>query len=150
MKEIPLSQGKVALVDDEEYGRLSQNKWYARKSRNTYYASRMSPHINGKRHQIQMHRVIMMPQNGMETDHINGNGLDNRRGNLRLVSIRENAQNRHEQKTSKFVGVHWVSSRKKWEAQIHFNKKGYILGQYPEEETAATVYAVAYEVLNTR
>lgn len=143
MKEILLTQGKVALVDDEDYPELSKYRWCAHKDGNTYYAMRHSPTINGKRHTILMHVVISGTPKGMETDHINGNGLDNRRENLRVVTRRENTQNRHSPKSSKYPGVTWHKQRGKWMAYINVGSKQHYLGLYENEETAGIVYAMA-------
>lgn len=143
MKEILLTQGKVALVDDEDYPELSKFKWYAHKDYNTLYALRKSSRVNGKQHTIPMHSVILGTPKGMETDHINGNGLDNRRENLREVTTRENAQNRHTPKTSKYPGVTWHKQRGKWQANIRVAGKLNYLGLYGDEETAGIVYAMA-------
>lgn len=100
MKKIPLSQGLFALVDDEDYERVSQYKWCASKeSRGTkFYAIRWE-RINGKQTKIRMHRFILgLPpgkqcshyQNGLVVDHVNGNSLDNRKCNLELVDWCDN------------------------------------------------------------
>lgn len=145
MREIPLTQGKVALVDDEDYPGLSKHRWYAHKNRNKYYAMRNSPrdHITHKRSLICMHAVIAGTPKGMDTDHINGNGLDNRRCNLRIVTARQNQQNQNIQKSSKYPGVHWQKDARKWRAQIRVNGKQQYLGYYDDEETAGIVYAMA-------
>lgn len=89
MKEIELTQGQVAIVDDEDYEYLSSWKWYARKRRNTYYALTS---IYKPRKTLFMHRVILRATDGFMVDHKNGNGLDNRKENIRLCT---NAQNQH-------------------------------------------------------
>ena len=124
-KEIPLTQGKVALVDDEDYEVLSKHMWYAQKNKNTYYALRNSPTdpVTHKRTTIHMHAVIAGTPPGRGTDHINGNGLDNRRGNIRVVNSRENGQNKHRPKSSKYTGVSWHKQSRKWEVGIQFNSK---------------------------
>lgn len=94
-KEIPLSQGLVALVDADDYERLSQWKWCAYRNRNVVYAVRRERGKKGKNSFIWMHREIVNPGTGLLCDHINGNGLDNRRCNLRAVSNSENCKNRH-------------------------------------------------------
>lgn len=95
-KEIPLTQGKVAIVDDEDYAALSQYKWQVTKRRHTCYARRA---IGGGKY-LYMHTAILGKKEGFMADHINGNGLDNRRDNLRLVTQRQNSQNRHIPKAS--------------------------------------------------
>lgn len=98
MREIPLTQGKVALIDDEDYEELSQYKWTAHhRAKNTWYAVRyVGKRVDGKRVgvHIQMHRVITNCPDGLVVDHINHNGLDNRKENLRTVTAAVNAGNR--------------------------------------------------------
>jgi hypothetical protein len=137
VKEMPLTKGKVALVDDEDYIELSKYKWgLYTSSKNLFYATR---HDGQKT--IAMHRAIMNTPAGMETDHINGNGLDNRKENLRIVTRRENQQNRHGFKTSNYPGVSKVKNR--WTAHIHINKKQNYLGSFKDEEKAARRYRIA-------
>lgn len=94
MKEIPLTQGMVAIVDDEDHLRLSKYKWYARRSINTFYARCSLRRIKGKpRPYLIMHRVILNAPAGLEVDHKDGNGLNNTRANLRLVTRRQNVIN---------------------------------------------------------
>jgi len=90
-KEIPLTQGKVALVDAEDYDMLMKWKWFAHKDGNVFYAtfSLKKDPVTKKRSKLWMHRVIMQTPDGMQTDHINGDGLDNRRKNLRNVRYME-------------------------------------------------------------
>lgn len=149
MKEIPLTQGKVALVDDEDYLELSKHKWYARKDGNTYYAERQNPRdpVTHKQTKILMHAIIVGTPKGMETDHINGYGLDNRRENLRIVTTRQNGQNRHHIKSSKYPGVTWNKCKGKWESQININGSVRHLGCFEIEIDAATTYRVACAVL---
>ena len=117
MKTIPLSQGLETLVDDTDYEWLSQFKWYAQKNGRTFYARRRAGKIK-----IDMHRYILYPPENKEVDHIDGNGLNNQKENLRVVTRRENLQNRHHKKTSVFVGVSWCKEMKKWHAQIYVCK----------------------------
>ena len=145
MKMIPLTQGKIALVDDADYPELSKFKWFAQKSHRTYYAGRRVPSgiLKPSQKTIRMHMVIAGTPQGMETDHINGNGLDNRRENLRVVTRRENQQNRHETKSSRFLGVSWDKQHRKWRAYIRVAGKNYHLGRYENEEAAARRYRIA-------
>jgi hypothetical protein len=148
MKEIPLTQRKVALVDDEDYLELSKHKWHAQKDGKTFYASRSSPTDSpGKRRTLLMHTVIMGAAENLETDHINGDGLDNRKENLRIVTKRGNQQNRHQAKTSRFPGVRWHKIAKKWATEIQIKKRKHHLGLYDDEETAGIVYAIACNVM---
>lgn len=138
MKKIPLTQGKYAIVDDENYEWLSQWRWYAHKMSNSFYAERKQ---GGE--DIFMHREILGLTKGdkRHTDHKNHNGLDNRLSNIRTCSI---AQNQHNQKprkvTSCYKGVCWYKRKNKWNARIGKDHKNYHLGYYKTEEKAARAY----------
>src|SRR5581483_9498486 len=110
MKRIPLSQGQVAIVDAQDFGYLSQFKWFALKAPRTFYAVRNAPMINGKRRGlIYMHRVILgLNSARVLVDHKDRNGLNNRRRNLRAASQSTNQANRPKPswgKSSRFKGV---------------------------------------------
>ena len=97
---IPLTKGKFTLVDGEDYIWLSQWKWYAQKSKYTSYAARTQygSHAKGWRGKvtkIDISREIMHPPSELVVDHINGNGLDNRKRNLRICTQSENCKNKH-------------------------------------------------------
>lgn len=142
-KQIPLSKGLFALVDDADYEWLSQWKWYASTHKCGAYAMRHAPNPAKCPRQISifMHRLILNAPNGYEVDHINHNGLDNRRANLRVVTVAQNQCNRkHEYGSSRFKGVHWDKVRGQWRAYIWYNKKGIKLGHYPDERAAARAY----------
>jgi hypothetical protein len=150
MKTIPLTQGKFAIVDDEDYEELSKYKWFVINRRHSY-AVRNS--YGRHRHRIYMHReVIGMPSsdNG-PVDHINHNGLDNRKCNLRICSNNQNRQNSRKQKkiaSSKYKGVCWhkgsiykgLRQRGFWSAHIGQNKKQIYLGVFKTEVDAADAY----------
>jgi len=105
MKEIELSQGFKALVDEEDYPAVSQYKWSVMRHKgNNYYALRMEK-INGRNKVVLMHRFILgkIPE-GYEVDHINRNGLDNRRSNLRIVTRQENLANQRNRQKS--IGIY--------------------------------------------
>ena len=146
MKEIKLTQGKVALVDDEDYEDLNKYKWYANKDKNTFYAMR-NEIINGKSRTVMMHRKIMNNNYNLLTDHIDGNGLNNCKSNLRIVTNRQNSQNRHINKSSKYVGVYWDKIAMNWKAQIRTNKKIY-LGTFKNEEDAHNAYKNKLKEIN--
>src|SRR5690348_17197510 len=95
MKEIPLTQGKVALVDDEDFDFLNQWKWHAVKWKNGFYARR-NLKIDGVMKNIMMHRVIMEMEKypDLLIDHENGDTLDNQRKNLRKTDYKGNSANR--------------------------------------------------------
>lgn len=131
--------GNYAIVDDEDYDRISKYKWNARKDKNTYYAY-SRPDGKGGKH-WGLHRYILRLESKLQVDHINGNGLDNQKHNLRICTLGENTRNRRSCKntTSKFKGV----SRTKYGlylAEIGHNGKRYSLGSYITEEQAAEAY----------
>lgn len=139
MKEIQLTQGKVALVDDEDFESVNQFKWYAQNKRGSFYAARKSSETA----EI-MHRFLLKPPSGMVIDHIDGNSLNNQRKNLRIVTPRQNSLNRRKGKgatTSKFKGVNWDKFRKRWVAQIRvFKKHPKRIGVFLSEIEAALAY----------
>ena len=144
MKEIPLTQGKIAVVDDEDYERLSQNKWHTHGSGYWFGVGRKNKSYGPD--VILMHReVIGNPPPGMEIDHINGNPFDNRKENLRYVTHRQNMQNRHCKKSSIFPGV--SAHKNKWVSFIRINGKSKYLGIFRDEIKAFCAYKRAVERL---
>lgn len=137
MKEIQLTQGQVALVDDEDFESLNQFKWCAHKHGNTFYAVR-SIYANGKQ-SIYMHGAIM---GGKGVDHIDGCGLNNQKSNLRLCTQSQNNMNRNKQgnTSSVYKGVYFSKRDKKWMARIKINRKFIYLGLYNTEVEAAKAY----------
>jgi hypothetical protein len=99
-KEIPLTQGKVAIVDDEDFDRLSQFKWSAWRTGSTWRAvRRLESGVSSKgnrmsKFQIMYHDIVGKAREGMVVDHINHNALDNRRENLRFAERGQNNMNR--------------------------------------------------------
>ena len=136
MKTIELSQGKFAFVDDEDYEMLmAMGKWSASKSPHSFYACK---YVDGK--YTGMHRIIMSPPDRCEVDHINGNGLDNRRSNLRICTHSENSRNRGRNKNNK-IGMKRVRFlRGKYEANICFKGKQIYLGCFNSSEEAYAAY----------
>lgn len=147
MKEIPLTKGKVALVDDEDYERVNQYKWYAQtdKKSRTSYALRRE---RNKEQTIQrMHRFIMNAPDGIEVNHWDHNGLNNQKENLILSTHRQNmcySRKRLHQKekptSSKYKGVYWNKEKRRWTSRIKFNGKVKHLGHFKEEMEAAEAY----------
>jgi hypothetical protein len=139
MKIIPLYGGREAIVSDEDYDRINFRRWGTDEGRRgTRYACYSSKHI-------YMHRIILgLTDEPYHVDHINGNGLDNRRENLRLVTTRMNNMNVFKDKssgyTSKFKGVHWDKRSGKWRAQIGFERHRKNLGRFATEDEAARAY----------
>lgn len=150
MKTIRFSSSGVdyeAKVDDEDYARLSTFRWrVGRKSpRRKQYVMRTS-RLNGKRATALMHReIIGQIPNGMCVDHINGNTLDNRRCNLRLVTLAQNSayQSIRSDNTSGFKGVTYHKHHKKWNAHISKNGSQVSLGYFRNKEEAARAYDAA-------
>jgi|JI9StandDraft_2_1071091.scaffolds.fasta_scaffold146515_2 hypothetical protein len=143
MKKIPLTQGYFAIVDDSDFDMLNRVKWHANKGHNTFYAQRSVLQENGKWKNVQMHRVILgVHDPKIQVDHINGDGLDNRRCNLRSCTRSENMQNQqiHKNNTSGRKGVHWNSNVEKFHAQIAKNGKRIYLGLFNDLESAAKAY----------
>ena len=140
MKEIKLSQGKVALVDDEDFEYLNQWKWTAAKGGHTFYAIR-NYMIDGVVTRVYMHRLIIKPEGRSQVDHKDHNGLNNQRSNLREVT---HAQNQHNRTTkgfsSKYKGVDFNKRKGKWRARITKNCQQIHLGEYSSPEEAAIVY----------
>lgn len=142
MKKIFLTQGQYALVDDEDYEWLNQWKWYAHKNRNTFYATRRKGPRN-RQQMIRMHRILLglKEKDGKITDHIDGNGLNNQKHNLRIVTVRENAQNMKNVKTSsQYPGVCFKKSTNKWVAHIYIDGKNKHLGYFEDEYEAYLAY----------
>lgn len=134
MKIIPLTKGKHAMVDDRDHKRLSKHKWSACFSGWGYYAVRMEA---GRR--IYMHREIMKTPKGKETDHLNGDGLDNRRKNLRVCTRSENGSNRPylaSNNTSGSTGVTFYRRTGKWMAQMKRGKRNICLGYFDKKADA--------------
>jgi AP2 domain/HNH endonuclease len=140
MKEIPLSQGKVALVDDADFESLSQWKWHTALGGHTYYAVR-TVGSKDRRRKVYMHRQIMGEPEG-DIDHINGNGLNNQRGNLRPATKSQNGGNGRKRDgcSSIYKGVSWYKRSKCWEATIRYLGIKKFLGYFDSEIEAARAY----------
>jgi hypothetical protein len=144
MREIKLTKDCVASVDDQDYEELSKFNWHVLITGGIKYATRRAlKGENGK--YIYMHRQIL--GNVKLTDHIDGNGLNNCRSNLREATARQNAQNRHDTTSSNKVGVYWQKSVGKWHAQIVINNRKVYLGLFGDEESAYNRYVSAVQSL---
>ena len=138
MKEIKLTQGKVTLVDDEDFEVLNQFKWCAAKRGNAFYAERTIM-VGEKKECVLMHCVIL---NRKGIDHRDHDGLNNQKGNLRFCTVSENAMNnrKRENTSSIYKGVHFHKRDKKWLASIKINGKTIHLGYFASETDAALAY----------
>ncbi len=140
MKTIPLTQGQVALVDDEDYERVNQFKWCANICKHTTYAQRQITTL-GKVKTIKLHRFIMnVDDSKIEIDHKNGNGIDCQKSNLRTSTHLENLRN-----STKRNGTHSIykgvsKSRNKHRAYINNNGKAIHIGVFYNEKEAAIAY----------
>jgi DNA polymerase-1 len=158
-RRIPLTQGRYAIVDPDDYRHLSKHKWYAYPNGKTFYAARAAT-INGiKKRYLPMHRAVLKVPANMFVDHINRNGLDNRKANLRPATHAQNSCNRAKRSNgtcaSKYKGVTARSERKSYQAQIRVNGNPIFLGSFRDEVQAAKAYDRAakkyhcqYAVLN--
>jgi hypothetical protein len=141
MKTIPLTQGKVALVDDSDYEELSKYNWqFGAYGYVTRYAN-----VNGKGTTVRMHRQIMGSKLNMLVDHKNGNRLDNQRHNLRSASDTQNKRNIGitANNTSGFKGVSLDRKRGTFRAMIQSDSGPVFLGRYATAPEAAKAYDIA-------
>jgi len=136
MKKIKLTQNKYVLVDDKDFNYLNQFKWHAIKGRNTFYAAR-NIYKNGTRKYIRMHNLIL----GNGVDHIDNNGLNNQRKNLRLVTPQQNNMNQIMRKNNKsgYKGV-YPRINGGFAANIRINRKSIHLGVFNDKIEAAKAY----------
>jgi hypothetical protein len=133
-RRIPLTQGQFALVDPEDYAELAQHKWCASRQSNTFYAVRSE---NGK--QLRMHRVVLNAPPGLVVDHINHDGRDNTKRNLRSCTKAQNACNQRPQQgcSSPYIGVGRLKGTTKWYARIRDHGRQLWLGTFDDEIEAA-------------
>lgn len=142
MREIPLTQGKVALVDDGDYEWLAQWKWCAAKSqRGHFYAVRETSSQDGGK-TLHMHRLIIAAPNGMDVDHRDRDGLHNWRGNLRICTNSQNHANVPPSRanTSGYKGVSWYKRYGFWQAVIWHTGDRHHLGYFQTAKEAAHAY----------
>ncbi len=140
MRQIPLTQGKIALVSNQDYWLVRQFKWCAAQHKSGNWYAQMG--IIGTT--ISMHRLLAgFPPFAL--DHRNGNGLDNRRRNLRPASTRENAMNKKcpRNNAAGIKGVSFIAWRKRWRAMIHVHPRNIFLGYFHHAEDAARAYKFA-------
>ncbi len=149
MKTIPLTQGKFALVDDEDYEWLSQWKWSVKKDGSSnaplWYACRIQ-----KTKWISMHGLILTAPSEFMIDHINGDGLDNRKSNLRITANQLNqlySQRLRSTNTSSYQGVSWDKRKRKWRASLIRNGQIKHLGYFDDKLEASKVYQEAKQQL---
>jgi hypothetical protein len=137
-RRIPLTKGKFAIVDAEDYYQLAQFQWFISPGTNTLYAAGK----RGEKRAIMMHRVIMDAPDHLVVDHIDHNGLNNTKANLRLCTRAQNNCNCTPNKgtTSRHKGVSWNKKMKKWRVAIKLNEKTRHIGYFENEIDAAKAY----------
>lgn len=131
------------MVDDEDYEELIKYKWHAQPDDSRWYANRKVG--KGRLDKtVSMHRIIMGDTTGVQYDHIDGNGLNNQKSNLRIATHRENMRNRKNNSigSSRYKGVCWHKRVKKWQSRIGMDCKRICLGYYDSEEEAARAYDI--------
>lgn len=157
MKLIPLTQGKSAKVDDSDYEWLSKWKWNADRRKSGKWYARRSYYVNGKRLKAYMHVEIMSPARGLDIDHIDGDGCNNQRFNMRVVQHQQNTwnQKKRSNNVSGYKGVSWYNPSRKWRACIVVDARQIHLGYYfdvleaaKSYDQAASLYHGAYALLN--
>jgi phospholipase C len=147
-KEIELTKGFVAIIDDADFYWISEFSWHVTVSGSNYnklYAASFIRRQDGVWKNTKMHRLILGVESSFQVDHRNGNGLDNRRSNLRVATILENARNKRKVigTSSRFKGVSFNKrpGRKSfWKAEIRVNRKLIHLGYHVDEIKAAIAY----------
>lgn len=153
MIEIPLTQGKVALIDDEDFEAVSKHKWYAEKSRDgrRWYAATSIRTAEGKKTTIKMHRYIKgITDSKIDCDHHDLNGLNNQKINLRVCTRAQNMQNT-QVKSNSSSGLKGVVLHKKsglWMARIRANGKQVLLGYFKTAELGHAAYCEAAKELH--
>jgi len=145
MRTIPLTQGFVALVDDEDYDRVAAFKWSATKTKSNVYAVRKVQKPSGRTTSQLLHRFITGVTNTrVRVDHADHNGLNNQRDNLRPCVPGENGGNQKKTRgTSRYKGVSWDAGRRRWRAHITIRDELKFLGRYDDEREAALAYDAA-------
>ena len=128
-------------MSEEDYPRLAPYRWRAKRGRRTWYAV-TTVKGQGKKGTVSMHRFILGEPEGRQVDHGDGNGLNNRRDNLRVCSNAQNAQNAGSKanNTSGFKGVSWDRRRRRWQAHIRAYGKKIHLGGFDSPAAAANAY----------
>lgn len=137
---VQLTQGKFAKIDIDDAAHIGRFNWYF--DARYLYANRPNHIHNRQPKTISMHRAIIKTKKGYQADHINGDGLDNRKSNLRNVTQAQNQHNRRKGKncSSQYKGVCWDKNKKKWIAYIKFNSKRKHIGRFKLEANAAKAY----------
>lgn len=134
---IPLTKGKSAIVDADDYPKVRNRNWYAHKSERGFYAMAWDQEAKGFR---RMHRDILGCSSALQCDHVNGDGLYNRRCNLRAATKAQNQMNRRTRHGKKYKGTSYHNQARKWRSFIYRQGSQRSLGLFPTEEAAARAY----------
>lgn len=148
---VPLTKGYEAVIDAADVELVASRRWFANVSTWSGSATvRVYAAATIRNTTVSMHKLLLIDAGKMQVDHIDGDGLNNRRSNLRLVSTAQNQwnQRRHSDNTSGVKGVHRSSRDKKWCAQIRVSNKVHSLGHFDTLEAAAAAYAEASKRLH--
>ena len=142
MKEICLTKGAVALVDDADYGHLSAYSWFLHSGGYACRSLKVEPFT------VFMHRFILNTPDNFSTDHMDGNKLNNQRSNLRICTAAQNSRNtksyrKRANKNSEYKGVSWHKQKNNWRAVIFAGKKHIHIGSFKDEGVAAMAYNLA-------
>lgn len=142
---ITLTNNCEAIIDAEDAALFGRLNWYAWARPHTTYAVRSARDNEPGPRMVFLHRAVLSAPHGISVDHINGDGLDNRRANLRLASLSENNRNQRlaARNTSGFKGVTWHARQQRWQAQIKSGGKCFYLGLFDNRQEAHAAYCDA-------
>lgn len=139
MQALFTKTGEIVLCDDADFALLSRYQWSAHRQKHTIYAR-----TSQNRSSLYIHRLLLGAEaEGRFVDHINGNGLDNRRENLRVVNNRQNQMNRKPVRRDGLKGIAFNKKAKRWQAAIRINDRNVHLGLFDDKYSAARAYASA-------
>jgi len=141
---VPLTKGYESIIDAADVYLVDCYNWFAIPVGSTVYAAR-SDYSGKKMRMVYVHRTIMGEPDGLQVDHRDGGGLNNRRGNLRLATSSQNMQNRRMARNNKsgFKGASLHKGSGKWKAQIRINRELIYLGLFTSPEEAHAAYCRA-------
>ena len=144
MATFTTSNGFSVLIDDEDTAVWHSRTWrFQQRPNGNNYVIAKAPRTHPS-HSLHLHREILQPPDGLYVDHINGDVLDNRRENLRIVTNSQNQQNRHKPNgRSRFKGVAWHEQAGKWQVQIKLDYQSRYIGVFDDEVEAARAYDAA-------
>jgi hypothetical protein len=146
---VPLTQGKVAVIDAADWDLVSKHRWHAVRNRRTFYAYTKLSLGGSRQKSVSMHRMILGVPDGTLVDHEDGDGLNNRRNNIRPATSAQNNQNaRHRVGISGYRGVVRHARTQKWQARIKATGRWYHLGYHIDPAEAARAYDKAAKALH--